>query len=90
MEEELLHTGEEAGECPNVLEFLGAHLRLDLRVRIFLLWGGIEPKALGAFPFELELQSPYILLGIERVTTASSEQLSIRLVAFSLVSSVLL
>jgi hypothetical protein len=53
MEEEFLHPRKEARQCPNVLQFLGAHLCLHL-----FRWR-IQAKALGAFSFELELQSPH-------------------------------
>ena len=84
MEEELLHARKEAWQRADVLQLLGAHLRLHLLIGILLFWWRIEPKALGAFPFELELQPPHILLWIECLATASGEEFGIGLVALLL------
>ena len=82
MEKEFLHAGKVPWQCPNMLQLFGAQLRFYFLIGILFLWWRIEPKALGAFAFELELQPPHLSLRVEDVSTARSEKFGIGLVAY--------
>ena len=72
--------GEEARQGADVLQLFGRELRIDDGILISSICLSIQLESFDTFPAELELESPDILVGVERVRVAFGDESKIAII----------